>query len=142
MSTPGGYVQTALLAAAEEVLFRGLLAGWLMRRLGIAAGNLLQALAFLAPHLLLLLISTAFWPLLPVQFAAGWLLGLLRYKSGSIGPPALAHAAANILAALPRWPEIFPVGNAPGIHKVEHDRLKSFARQAATWQACVGKTQV
>jgi membrane protease YdiL (CAAX protease family) len=100
VSTPGGYVQTALLAVAEEVLFRGLLAGWLMRRLGFAAGNLLQALVFLAPHLLLLLVSTAFWPLLPVQFAAGWLLGLLRYKSGSIGPPALAHVAANVLAPL------------------------------------------
>lgn len=44
--------------------------------------------------------STAIWPLLPVQLVAGWLLGLLRHKSGSIGPSSLAHVAANLLAPL------------------------------------------
>jgi membrane protease YdiL (CAAX protease family) len=99
-STPGGYAQIVLLALAEEILFRGFIAGLLQRRYGFGIGNLLQALIFLAPHLLLLLVSTAFWPLLPVQFVSGWVLGLLRYKSGSIGPPSLAHAAANVLAPL------------------------------------------
>lgn len=99
-STPEGYAQIVLLAVAEEILFRGFIAGLLTRRYGFGFGNLAQALIFLAPHLLLLLVSTAFWPLLPVQFAAGWVFGLLRYRSGSIGPPALAHAAANVLAPL------------------------------------------
>jgi uncharacterized protein len=99
-STPEGYLAIALLALAEEILFRGLLAGVLIRRLGFAAGNMLQALIFLAPHLLLLLVSVRFWPLLPVQLAAGWLLGWLRYKSSSVGPCALAHVLANVLAPL------------------------------------------
>ncbi len=68
--------------------------------LGFAIGNVLQALVFLAPHLLLLLVSSSFWPLLPVQLLAGWLLGLLRERSGSIGPPTAAHVAANVLGPL------------------------------------------
>lgn len=71
----GGYVGIVLLALAEEMFFRGLLAGLLVRRLGFARGNLVQALVFLAPHCLLLLVSTALWPILPVQLVAGWLLG-------------------------------------------------------------------
>lgn len=99
-STPEGYLAIALLALAEEILFRGLLAGMLIRRFGFAAGNTLQALIFLAPHLLLLAVSVRFWPLLPVQLASGWLLGWLRYKSSSVGPCALAHVVANVLAPL------------------------------------------
>lgn len=87
-----------LLAIAEEIFFRGLIAGLLFRRYGFAKGNVLQALVFLAPHLLLLVVSTSIWPILPVQLIAGWLLGALRYKSDSIGPSSLAHAAANLLA--------------------------------------------
>ncbi|MFZ1993497.1 MAG: CPBP family intramembrane glutamic endopeptidase [Solirubrobacteraceae bacterium] len=99
-TTGGGYAAIVLLAITEEILFRGLIAGVLIRRYGFAAGNLLQALIFFAPHLLLLVVSTAIWPLLPVQLVAGWLLGLLREKSGSIGPSSLAHVAANLLAPL------------------------------------------
>jgi len=33
-------------------------------------------------------------------------------------------------------------GNAGGLCKVEHSRLKSFARQTATWQTCADKTQL
>ncbi|MDQ2759852.1 MAG: CPBP family intramembrane metalloprotease [Actinomycetota bacterium] len=99
-TTAAGYVAIVLLAITEEILFRGLIAGVLIRRYGFAAGNILQALVFFAPHLLLLTVSTAIWPLLPVQLVAGWLLGLLRHKSGSIGPSSLAHVAANLLAPL------------------------------------------
>lgn len=99
-STVSGYVSIALLAIAEEIFFRGLLAGLLIRRYGFAAGNALQSLIFLCPHLLLLLVSTAFWPLLPLQLIAGWLLGWLRDRSASIGPSSLAHVAANVLAPL------------------------------------------
>jgi len=96
----GGYAAIVLLAAGEEMLFRGWLAGLLIRKLGFARGNALQALIFLAPHTLLLLISPALWPILPAQLIAGWLLGWLRYRSGSIAPASLAHAAANLIAAL------------------------------------------
>lgn len=99
-SNAAGYLAIALLAVAEEILFRGFVAGILFRRFGFAAGNAIQALIFLAPHLLLLLVSTALWPLLPVQLLAGWLLGALRWKSASIGPCSVAHVAANVLAPL------------------------------------------
>ena len=99
-STVGDYFAIALLAVAEEILFRGLLAGIFMRRYGFPVGNALQALVFFAPHLLLLLVSTALWPILPVQLVSGWLLGWLRWRSGSIGPSSLAHVAANVLAPL------------------------------------------
>lgn len=99
-ATGSGIVASSLLALAEEVLFRGLIAGRLLDRYGFMVGNGLQALIFLAPHLLLLLVSITFWPLALVQFIAGWLLGAVRYKSGSILPGWLAHAGANVLAPL------------------------------------------
>jgi len=94
----GGYGAIVASTLAEEMLFRGFLAGLLIARLGFARGNTVQAILFLAPHALLLIISDAFWPLLPAQLIAGWLLGWLRYRSGSIAPGWVAHAAANILA--------------------------------------------
>jgi len=94
----GGYGTIVLTTLAEEMLFRGFLAGLLIRRLGFAGGNAVQAILFLAPHALLLVVSVAFWPLLPAQLIAGWLLGWLRHRSGSIAPGWIAHAAANILA--------------------------------------------
>lgn len=99
-TTPGDYVAVIVLAVAEEMLFRGFIAGVLFTRLGFRRGNLLQALIFLAPHTLLLLVSLSFWPILPLQLIAGWLLGWLRERSGSIGPPSVAHALTNLLSAV------------------------------------------
>ncbi len=59
----GGYAAIVLTTLAEEMLFRGFLAGLLIRRLGFARGNTVQAVLFLAPHALLLVIGVAFWPL-------------------------------------------------------------------------------
>lgn len=84
----------------EEIFFRGFLGGWLFQKLGFIMGNIVQALIFLLPHLLLLAVSLSLWPLLPVQFLAGWLLGWLRYRSNSIWPGWLAHWLTNTLAAL------------------------------------------
>ena len=53
VSIAGGVV---LRAIGEEIFFRGLLGGILIRRLGFLWGNLLQAVLFLVPHLLLSLI--------------------------------------------------------------------------------------
>jgi membrane protease YdiL (CAAX protease family) len=88
------------IAIGEEIFFRGLLGGWLFRRLGFAVGNVIQALIFILPHLLLLLVSFSFWPIVAVQMVAGWLLGWLRYRSDSILPGWLAHSLSNAIGAL------------------------------------------
>jgi membrane protease YdiL (CAAX protease family) len=88
------------VALGEEILFRGFLGGWLVRRLGFAVGNTAQALVFLLPHLLLLLVSRSLWPIIIVQLIAGWLLGWLRYRSNSILPGWLAHSLTNAFGAL------------------------------------------
>ena len=88
------------VALGEEIFFRGMLGGWLTRRLGFAIGNAVQSLLFLLPHLLLLLVSLSLWPIVLVQWLMGWLLGWLRYRSHSILPGWLAHSLANALGAL------------------------------------------
>ena len=100
LTSVGAAVGVVLRAVGEEVFFRGLLGGVFMRRLGFGRGNLLQAVVFLIPHLALLLIDMRLWPLIPVQFAAGWLLGWLRYKTGTFVPGAAVHVLTNIAAGL------------------------------------------
>lgn len=92
-----GVVKTGL---TEELLFRGLIAGSLSRRLSLMWANLLQALVFLLPHFAILLFAPELWALLPVVFAAGLLLGWLRIKSGSIVGPWLLHSSGNVAMAL------------------------------------------
>lgn len=88
------------VALGEEIFFRGLVAGWLTRRLGFKIGNTLQALIFLLPHLFLLLVSFSLWPIILAQAITGWLLGWLRYRSDSILPGWLTHSLLNALGAL------------------------------------------
>jgi membrane protease YdiL (CAAX protease family) len=88
------------VALGEEILFRGLLGGFLERRFGFMKGNTMQAFVFLIPHLLLLLVSLSFWVVVVVQFLAGWIMGWLRSRSGSILPGWLAHSLVNALGAL------------------------------------------
>jgi len=88
------------VALGEEILFRGLLGGHLERRYGFTKGNTIQASIFLLPHLLLLLVSLSFWAVVVVQFLAGWAVGWLRSRSGSILPGWLAHSLMNALGAL------------------------------------------
>jgi membrane protease YdiL (CAAX protease family) len=87
------------VALGEEVFFRGLLGGWLVRKLGFGIGNLLQAAIFLLPHLLLLQLGTAVWPLFIIQFVAGWLQGWLRHRSDSVLPGWLVHTLSNTSSA-------------------------------------------
>ena len=91
--------ETIYVALGEELLFRGLLGGVLFRRLGFALGNLLQTALFLLPHLALLLVSLGLWRLVLVQLLAGWLLGWLRFRSGSVLPGWAAHSLTNALGA-------------------------------------------
>jgi len=85
-------------ALGEEVFFRGLLGGWLMRRLGFLTGNTLQAIIFLLPHLTLLLVSAHLWPLLIFPALLGWVNGWLRYRSESVLPGMFIHALGNTLS--------------------------------------------
>ena len=100
VAVPGAVLGIVLRAVGEEVFFRGLVGGVLVRRLGFAWGNLLQAFVFILPHLALLLVDARLWPILPVQFAAGWLLGWLRTKSGSFVPGSVVHVVANLAASV------------------------------------------
>lgn len=90
--------QAIYIALGEEVFFRGLIGGWLMRKLGFKIGNSIQAACFLLIHLPLLMVSTTLWPILIVQFIAGFVFGWLRYVSGSILPAWLAHSLINTLS--------------------------------------------
>ena len=92
-----GVVRTGL---TEEILFRGLIAGSLARRLRLVWANLLQGLIFLAPHLLILHIMPEMWWVMPIVFAGALFAGWLRIRSGSIIGPWLIHAAANVTICL------------------------------------------
>ena len=92
-----GVVKTGF---AEELLFRGLIAGSLGRRLSLAWANVLQGLIFLLPHLLVLVARPELWVILPIVFAASLFLGWARIRSESILGPWLVHAAANVATCL------------------------------------------
>lgn len=92
-----GVVQTAF---SEELLFRGLIAGSLSRRLPFVWANVLQGLIFLLPHLLILLVMPEMWGLLPLVFAGALIFGWVRIKSGSIIGPWVMHASGNVAMAL------------------------------------------
>jgi membrane protease YdiL (CAAX protease family) len=84
----------------EELLFRGLIAGSLSRRMPLPWANLWQALIFLLPHLLILLARPELWGVLPIVFVGALVSGWLRTKSGSIFGPWLIHAALNVATCL------------------------------------------
>ncbi|MDQ2713326.1 MAG: CPBP family intramembrane metalloprotease [Chloroflexota bacterium] len=85
----------------EEIFFRGLLGGWLMKRCGFFVGNTIQALLFVLPHLLLILLaSPRYWLVLPFDLLAGWVLGWLRFRSGSIWAGWLSHTLVNTVSDL------------------------------------------
>ena len=92
-----GVIQTAL---AEEVLFRGLIAGSLARRLPLFWANLSQAAIFLLPHLAILSFAPELWGMLPIVFAGALAFGWIRIKSGSILGSWLMHASGNVTMAL------------------------------------------
>ena len=92
-----GVVQTGF---PEELLFRGLIAGSLSRRLPLQWANLGQALIFIIPHLLVLRVMPELWGILPVIFAGSLFWGWVRIKSGSIIGSWLMHASANVAMCL------------------------------------------
>jgi membrane protease YdiL (CAAX protease family) len=84
----------------EELLFRGLIAGSLSRRLPLLWANLGQALVFFLPHLFVLKVMPEMWGLLPAIFVGSLLWGWVRIRSGSILGPWLMHASGNVVMCL------------------------------------------
>lgn len=99
MALLNGALQTGF---TEELMFRGLIAGSLSRRLPLLWANLAQALLFFLPHLGILFIAREswVWGMLPVVFAVALLFGWLRIQSGSILGSWLIHGSANVTMAL------------------------------------------
>jgi len=92
--------EAVYVALGEELFFRGLVGGWLMRHLGFWVGNALQSLVFLLPHLFVLSAGLNLWPLLLAPLISGWLNGWLLYRSGSILPAWLGHSLGIAFAAV------------------------------------------
>lgn len=85
----------------EELLFRGLIAGTLFRRMSFIKANFLQAAIFMLPHLLILLVAPQLWLLaIVLPLTLGLIGGWLRHTSGSIFPSVLIHATTNAAGAL------------------------------------------
>lgn len=100
---PLAIMQALALAAGQEILFRGLIGGVLMRRLGFPAGNALQAVISLLPTLLLALAlgaAATAWPLLLAQLVSALLLGTLRHRLGTCFPGIPASALGTLLGTV------------------------------------------
>lgn len=87
-------VGLALLAGlaplVEELIFRGLLYGWLAGRWGAGIAFIGSSLAFAAAHVELAHVILV----LPLGLVFGW----LRWRTGSLWPSLVAHMANNGLA--------------------------------------------
>jgi uncharacterized protein len=81
-----------LAPACEELLFRGALFGWLIRRLPAGAAVVVTAAVFAGAHLLP--------TLLPVLFVFGLAATLVRARTGSTLNSFAMHATQNTVAVL------------------------------------------
>jgi membrane protease YdiL (CAAX protease family) len=83
-------VRALLLAGlAEELFFRGVLYGWLRRRLPAWATILVTSAVFMLEHLYAIVFPPAFF--------AGIGLGWLRERSGSVLPGFVVHVLTDTL---------------------------------------------
>ena len=83
-------VFAGLAPLAEELVFRGLLYGWLAGRWGTGVAVIVSSIAFAAAHVELAHVVLV----LPL----GLVFGLLRWRTGSLWPSLAAHMANNGLA--------------------------------------------
>ncbi len=77
-----------LVPVAEEVLFRGMIYGWLRQRLGIVISIVASAAIFSVAHMN---VQAALQ-----VFMIGAVLAYLYERSGSIVPPMVTHATINV----------------------------------------------
>lgn len=83
-------------AWSEELAFRGVLQPVATEAFGPRAGRLLQAVAFGLAHIHPARVAGDSVPgTVVVTGVAGWLLGRLRERTGSVTAPLLAHLALN-----------------------------------------------
>lgn len=98
--SPRAIVLLLARVAGEEILFRGLLGGILVRRLGVGPGTVAQAVVSIIPTLGVLAIDARLWPVPAGQLVIAWLLGLLRTRSGTCFPGIVSRGAGQILGGL------------------------------------------
>jgi membrane protease YdiL (CAAX protease family) len=91
-----GLLGVAVMApVVEEILFRGVLFGWLRGRIPVPAAIVLSAAIFSLAHL-----GWMEWSLLLPIFGIGCLLAGLYHYSRSLWPGILVHASINAVATL------------------------------------------
>jgi len=88
-----GIVSSVVAAVAEEIVFRRGLYGAL-ERVGPVIAIVATSLAFGVVHA-----PMYGWRVVPIDIAAGLVLGWQRWASGSWTSPALTHVFANLLGA-------------------------------------------
>lgn len=94
------FIKTAL---AEEILFRGFLAKFLIKKLGFKSGNILQALIFGILHLLLFAFLTNNIIVLFLCFVFPFSIALIgayineKKANGSILPSFIIHGLSNFI---------------------------------------------
>lgn len=76
-----------LVPFIEEIIFRGLIFGWLRKRLRFVLAAPLVALLFAVAHQI--------WMLVPVLFFMGLVLAAITERSGSLWPPIILHGTFN-----------------------------------------------
>lgn len=78
----------------EELLFRGAMFSALLRRWGIWAAAVVSGILWSLIH------TDYEWWVVASFAGSGVVLAMIRWKSGSLYPPLVLHAAANLLVAL------------------------------------------
>ena len=86
----------------EELLFRGSLFSALLRRWGIWAAALVSGILWSVMH------TEYEWWVVASFAASGVILAIIRWKSGSLYPPLVLHAAANLLVVF-YYHDLLPV---------------------------------
>jgi hypothetical protein len=98
--TPHGWLAWAVIVLitcvgapiVEELFFRGLVQGALVRRWGAAWGVSVTAVLFACAH-----VTDEGWLAIPVLIPMAFLLGWMRWRYKSLGPGMVAHITFNTL---------------------------------------------
>ena len=86
-------IASVMAAIAEEAFFRRLMYGWLHAQWGPGIAIVVSAVSFAAIHVPVYGVAV-----LPIDTAAGLLLGWQRWMTGGWTASGLTHAAANLIA--------------------------------------------
>ena len=92
-AAPAAVAAGVVAAVAEELFFRRLVYGWLASSWGAAVAICGSGVAFAAIH-----VPVYGFAVLPIDTAAGLLLGWQRWMTGGWSASGLTHVAANLIA--------------------------------------------